>query len=226
MIKCNYCGSERKNLNSKSQHELYCKSNPDKRNKIPSYGMLGKRGSNQFTKAKKLGLPKPDVKESTRQILAEKTSEWNKKIWQDIEFKKRHQDAMKSAVDQHPDSYNSGNRGRVKQIEYDGIKFHGSWEVEFYKWCKFQNIDVLRNRQGFKYVWEGERTYFPDFFIPAYNFYVEIKGYETERDYAKWSVLPKQLKVLTKTDIMDIKQDKFSVENFLAKEFWECRLIG
>jgi len=53
MFICQYCNSERKNKNSLAQHEIRCKSNPERIE--PSYGMLGKKGNNQWGKAKENG---------------------------------------------------------------------------------------------------------------------------------------------------------------------------
>lgn len=70
---CGYCNFVGKNANSISQHENLCKFNPDRKVKVPSYGMRGKKGlgSNQFIKAAKLGLEKPVVSENTRQLIRE-----------------------------------------------------------------------------------------------------------------------------------------------------------
>ena len=74
-LECKYCGRLCKNNNSFRQHEIRCKNNPNKITVIPSYGMKGKCGSNQFIKAHKLGLPAPIVSDNTRR----KHSENNKR---------------------------------------------------------------------------------------------------------------------------------------------------
>jgi hypothetical protein len=56
MLKCKYCGRECKNKNSLTQHEIRCKSNPNGIIVKPSYGMLGKKGKNQYIKAKETGI--------------------------------------------------------------------------------------------------------------------------------------------------------------------------
>lgn len=64
---CRFCGSERKNGNSLRNHERLCKENPN-RQRIEEYthtekwekSCKGHKGANQFTKAKKLGLPLPE----------------------------------------------------------------------------------------------------------------------------------------------------------------------
>lgn len=199
---CQYCDKSAKSKRSKQQHELRCKSNPDKLIVKPSYGMLGKKGANQFTYG-------ATVSDSTKQKLSESTRKLNEIRWADSDFRAKHSAAMKRAVELNPESYTSSNRGRVKQIIYDGIKFHGQWEVDFYKWAKSKNIDITRPIHGFKYNWNGERTYFPDFYIRSMDMYVEVKGYETERDNAKWDQFPKKLCVIKHNEIKAIQAGKF-----------------
>lgn len=136
---------------------------------------------------------------------------WKKflKKWEDPIFRLKHSEAMKRAVENHPESYTSSNRGRTKQIEFDGIKFQGQWEVDFYKWAKGQNLNPKRCIEGFKYEWNGERTYFPDFHISSLDLYVEVKGYETDRDRSKWLQFPKALRIIKKKDIEDIRKNRF-----------------
>lgn len=71
-LNCSFCNFVGKNINSIAQHELFCKSNPDKKYKKPSYGMRGKtngEGSNQYKKARKLGLPVPKMSDDLRKKL-------------------------------------------------------------------------------------------------------------------------------------------------------------
>lgn len=56
----------------------------------------------------------------------------------------------------------------------------------------------------------GSRTYFPDFYLPNLDLYIEVKGYERERDLAKWSQFPEKLIVLKKQEIEEIKKGTFS----------------
>jgi hypothetical protein len=199
---CQYCNREAKTSVSKSQHELYCKSNPNAKKKVPSYGMLGKAGSNQYIK----GTAKPLSSESRNRI-----SEANKRrVWSD-EKRQRHSTRMKEAVENNPDSYTSSNRGRTKQIEFDGIKFQGNWELEFYKWAKVSGLNPKRCTEGFHYNWNGDRTYYPDFYIELKDLYVEVKGFKTERDSAKWNQFPKKLLVVDKVAIDRIKKGSYSL---------------
>ena len=76
------------------------------------------------------------------------------KRWADPGERLKQSDRMKKAVCAHPDSYTSSNRGRTKQIEIDGMKLQGRWEVEFYQWAKENNLNPVRPLISFKYVWE------------------------------------------------------------------------
>ena len=87
---------------------------------------------------------------------------------------------------------------------YNGVDLHGSWELKYAKHLDSNNILWERCNTVFKYVFEGkERQYKPDFFLPDTNEYVEIKGYVTPKDQAKWEQFPKDitLKVLMKQDL-------------------------
>jgi hypothetical protein len=165
---------------------------------------------NQWTKAKQTGIPYV-IKDETRKKFSEHTKSLNKERWSDPENKVKQSRSMKKAVEKFPESYTSSNRGRTKQIEYNGLKFQGNWELEFYKWCVNNNIPCERNTEGFSYTWNGDRTYFPDFYLPDQDVYVEVKGYQTERDLAKWNQFPKKLLKILKDDIIQIQQNKFSL---------------
>jgi hypothetical protein len=200
MLKCKFCNRDEKSKMSKAQHETYCKSNPEGQQRKPSFGMLGKKGSNQFIK----GTANPMTEEG-REKIRQKNRD---RIWSE-EDRHQHSISMKKAVENNPEAYSSSNRGRVKQIEYDGIKFQGNWELDFYKWCEQNEIPCIRNRQGFKYEWNGIRTYFPDFYLTNTNEYVEVKGYKTERDTCKWEQFPEKLRTILKEDIIKIRQNSF-----------------
>ena len=118
---------------------------------------------------------------------------------------------MKEAVKNNPDSYTSSNRGRTKQIEFDDIKFQGNWELEFYKWAKANNLNPKRATDGFTYIWNGERTYFLDFYIESKDLYVEVKGYKTDRDEAKWKQFPKELLIVDKKAIDKIRKNSYTI---------------
>ena len=123
---------------------------------------------------------------------------------------------MRKAVLEHPEAYTSSNRGRVKQVEIDGIKLHGKWELSFYQWAKEKELNPQRCLNSFPYEWNGSRSYFPDFYLPSLNTYIEVKGYETERDLAKWSQFPEKLIVIRKKEIEEIKKGTYDLYHHIS----------
>lgn len=100
------------------------------------------------------------------------------------------------------------NAGRCKSIYYVSpiageMWLNGTWEHKYAMWLDSHNLTWKRNTQHFPYLFEGKvRKYFPDFYIKDNDTFVEIKGYETSKDKAKWSQFPKTLQVLKRDDLM------------------------
>jgi hypothetical protein len=93
--------------------------------------------------------------------------------------------------------YNSHIAGKVY--------VRSSYELEYVKWLDANGVRWKANTTGFSYAWNGDkRTYYPDFFLIDENCYVEIKGYKTEQDLAKWEEFPFPLKVLMGTDLKNM----------------------
>jgi hypothetical protein len=185
-LECPFCS---KLFNRLHKHESFCTQNPDR---------IKRKGKNQFTKARELGLEYV-VSEETRQKL--KQSNIGRKHSE--ESKKTISKAMKKAVEKYPESYSGGyNRGRVKSLVCsNGFVVLGEWERSFVEFCLEHNIKIEQPNTGFSYQWDGDRTYFPDFYLPETNQWVEIKGLQTERDLAKWE----SLRNTHKKDLLVIK---------------------
>jgi hypothetical protein len=193
MYNCKYCNKECKNKNSLAQHEIRCRLNPNKIAIQPNFskyneklrlGLVTKTNTNQYVKSKNLGLPKPEISEETKEKFA--------KIWRGRkhteESKQKISASMKRVVRERPESYSASNvNGRVKKVEYNGIIFDSSWEVIVAKFLDDNNIIWERPKNGFEYIWEnGTHLYYPDFYIPSMDLYIEVKGYKRSRDEYKW----------------------------------------
>ena len=75
---CKYCGRKCKNLNSLTQHEIRCHSNPNRITNCGNHGATkGYPGYNHYIKAKLLGLPKPKISEETRKKLSIASKKYN-----------------------------------------------------------------------------------------------------------------------------------------------------
>lgn len=92
-----------------------------------------------------------------------------------------------------------------KTYEYKGEKFHGTWELKYAQWLDSQNIRWRKPKENFHYELNGtSHRYTPDFYLIDEMCYVEIKGYETEKDRAKWDQFPLKLKVLKGKELNEL----------------------
>lgn len=169
--------------------------------------MLGKKGrgiaANQYTYGAKCS-------DETRKKLSQSTTEINKTRWADPANIAKHSAAMRQAVLDNPESYQGAvNKGRIKIYVIDGVKLQGRWEVDFYLWAKEAGLNPIRNTRSFPYNYNGIRSYFPDFYIESLDLYVEVKGYETDRDLAKWRDFPNKLCIIREKQIKQIRQGTF-----------------
>lgn len=199
MTICRYCSSVRKNENSLRNHERLCKLNPNKQLTYFATNQEKLHRSNQFVKAKKLGLPPPVVSEETKNKIrinnSKRTEEWHKNNAKKIS------EAVKRKVKE-----GTWHTSLAKHMHYSykGFDLHGKWELAYAKWLDKNNVKWIKCKESFEYFYENStRRYTPDFFIIDENIYVEIKGYQTDKDKAKWSQFPKDktLKVLFKNDL-------------------------
>ena len=233
---CQYCNKLTKSTISKQQHEIRCKSNPFCLSMDYLKGnssVNGKMGidptpcrfcsklynnkialSNHVTRC----ADNPDrVIQTFTPAGRERAIAKNKAFRHSAETKKKLSESMKRAVDRNPEAYSSANRGRTKQIVVDGIKLQGQWEVDFYLWAKDQGLNPVRPTESFTYDWNGTRTYFPDFYIESLELYVEVKGYETDRDRAKWLQFPEKLCIIKETEIKKIKNKTFRASSLVSQ---------
>lgn len=100
-------------------------------------------------------------------------------------------------IQNNPDIYiGTYKRGFVKIYIYNGIKLQGTYELKFAIWCDKNSIKWQRNRQGFEYFYLNKiHKYFPDFYLPDLDEYVEVKGYKVIKDYFKWRQFPNNKKL-------------------------------
>lgn len=100
--------------------------------------------------------------------------------------------------------------GRGKGCWYDSpiagkVYLDSSWELAYVKWLDEKGVLWKRNRIKFPYYFEGkQRHYIPDFYLLGDNKYIEIKGYKTDKDEAKWSSFPYKLDVLMESELKSI----------------------
>jgi|JI10StandDraft_1071094.scaffolds.fasta_scaffold108423_4 hypothetical protein len=95
--------------------------------------------------------------------------------------------------------------GLGKSGWYKGIQCDSSYELAWVIYNLEHEISFIRNKKGFEYVFNGiTRKYYPDYYLPNSNEYVEIKGFKTEQNEAKISQFAHKIKVLYKNDLSNV----------------------
>lgn len=90
------------------------------------------------------------------------------------------------------------------------VYLRSSYELAYVKYLDANQIKWKQNIKSFEYVFnEKKRRYFPDFYLIDEGCFVEIKGFKTKQDEAKWSYFPYKLQILYGKDIkqMEVQSD-------------------
>ena len=65
----------------------------------------------------------------------------------------------------------------VSRIKYNNTIFKSSWEANFAKWCDLSGIKWEYEPRPFILILNNKKTrYFPDFYLPEFDIWIEIKG--------------------------------------------------
>ena len=86
----------------------------------------------------------------------------------------------------------------IKELWNNTISPYKNWHNKI-KW--------FRCEDNFEYFYDGSiRQYTPDFYLYEHDLYIEVKGYATEKDIAKWKQFPKDKKliILKEDDLKDL----------------------
>jgi hypothetical protein len=193
MYICKFCQTEKKTANSLRNHERLCKLNPEKQttwiqnNHTEAQVRRGKSGFLNGASKAKLEGREFIVKESTRKLISTAVKSRSSEFHDDISKK-----VSKTVQEKVKNGEWHTSLARNMHIDYKGNDLHGTWELKYAQYLDSLNINWVRNKDSFKYFFEGkERYYTPDFYLIDSDEYIEIKGYKTEKDDAKWSQFPK-----------------------------------
>lgn len=210
-MNCKYCSKLCKHKNSLAQHEIRCRENPNRIKVISNFPKRKKgEGINGYIKAKRNG---------TILICSNETRTNISKGLKGKKLSEKHRDSISRGMQK------AVLEGRQKTPKPGGIcrKFRytnwlneectldGSWELIVAKFLDEQKIIWKRNTERFQYYFENKIHYYiPDFFLKECDLFLEVKGYKTEKDEAKWLFFKKKLAVLRGEDV-------FNTEKILEK---------
>jgi hypothetical protein len=213
-VDCKFCSKILKNSNSRRNHERLCSLNPDRQytpfqtdQQSVQKIRHASGGCNQYTKAKRLGLPKPEISPETRQKYRDSRKQTSNQYWSDPANRKLKSEKMSLVVSRKMTEGTWHTRGHAKKIAYKDIVFDSSWEVKYAQWLDANNTPWERCRENFEYIFEGSlKRYTPDFYLPSTDEYIEIKGFSTDKDIAKWTQFPsdRKLVILLGDDLKDL----------------------
>jgi len=161
---------------------------------------------NQHTKAVEEGRT-VEISAETRAKLSASARKASETFWT-TERRQIHSRYMRQTVEKYPSSYCAANvNGRVKKIYYGNSILTGKWELYTAKLLDACGITWTNQIEPIPYIWNGTtRHYFPDFYLPEYDLYIEVKGHQhqPDRDQCKWKAMGGKLAVLRAEDIAGI----------------------
>ena len=194
MFICQYCNKECKSTNSLRNHQRLCHHNPDRQ--ISS--LVAYNATNEPWNKGKIGVQKA----------------WNKGLPGTF-LGKKHSTKSKEKISEKLSINNKG--GRSKWYEVAGQKVQGTWERNVA--LKFEELGIewnklKTNKDILKYEMDDKvRCYTPDFFLPAYNVFLEVKGHWWGRDREKMDIV---LKTYPDKNIVILEKEQY--EKFLGGE--------
>lgn len=157
---CKYCGKECKSKRSLTKHEQLCNLNPNKKvSNFSKYNEKLKSGeikpSNQYIRAKQLGLEKPELSEEAKKKLS---AVWKGKHLTE-DHKKKISEGRKKYLQEHPE-----------KIPYKiNHSSHMSYPEQYFKdLFEQENIPLKYHLQV--------GLYELDFYNEEYKAYIEIDG--------------------------------------------------
>lgn len=219
-MNCIFCNRIINNKGSLTAHQKVCKLNPKKIkfNRSPNAGR--QKGCIAWNKGKTnieiYGIERAQelkikYSEAIKKAFATKGSFWdNMTDSQKEKFREDH----KVAINKRYENGWLPKAGRCKKIQFKSrfagvVTVDGTWEFELASYFETNNIKWARNKKRFLYNNEKnvESYYTPDFYLPDQNIFIEVKGYETQKDRCKWKYFTEVLYVFKLNEIKKIKQN-------------------
>lgn len=112
------------------------------------------------------------------------------------------------------------------------VHYQSGYERRFMEYLDSKNFNWIRCKERFPYFDEQgkQHTYNPDFYLPDYNLYVEVKGMIRMRDPLKFQAFPedKQLVLITAEKLRELGINVFDpmeIKEPVDKTKWPYKLL-
>ena len=202
---CKFCNKLCKSGNSLANHERLCKLNPSRQttpfqDKKKLAEIIKLKQSNGTTN--QWANPNFSIAQETRAKLSKASKIRNAN--ESTETKAARIKTINARVKQG--TWHTSLSRRL-HVSYNGVDLHGSWELKYAQWLDKNGIRWERCKRSFSYMYASKmRRYTPDFYLTDTDEFIEIKGFTTDKDLAKWQQFPDSLKltVLTKKELQDL----------------------
>jgi hypothetical protein len=200
-------------LNNKHQ-----KNNLIEYNKKVKLGILPKN-KNQYQLAKEHG-EQYNISEDTRKKMS--------KIKFGIKLSKETREKISKARSEFLEEIGSGGFINIKWYKIKNIKeeefiVRGKWEYEIANILNNENIYWIR-KIYLKYIKnEIIKTYSPDFYLPEYNIYIEVKGYYSQLDKEKINLVVNQNNINLQ---LVFEHDLKIIRNIGFKKYWDVSALS
>lgn len=87
------------------------------------------------------------------------------------------------------------------------IWLDSSYEKTFVSFLDSNDIEWIKNTQRFPYYHKDEKfNYIPDFYLPEFQIWIEVKGWVKDKDFSKWKDFPHTLIVIKKKDLEELRE--------------------
>lgn len=228
MCQCK-CGRKFEKISSLNSHARFCKKYEKTKNKIKNENYSCECGK-IFEKPQSLNAHfsrckihrgenyKKRTEDPFRFLTKERVSEIHQKGGAKLKnrpLSQEHREAISKGIKTSPNKHNIGGYregtnkwrgGYILDRDNREIRLDSSWEIKFVQLLNNLNIKWDRNYKHFPYEFDNsKKRYYPDFFLPELNIWIEIKGREVSRDLAKWKYFPNELSVIRGKDLKELE---------------------
>lgn len=218
---CQYCGKECKNNLSLGCHEVRCKLNPNR--KVWVSWKPSSAWNKGLTKETDIRIKKASEKFHDKFVKGEL------KIKGHPHTKETKERLSKIRSDYLAKAENAGGFKdvgwyKISNVNNEEFIVRGLWEYNVALKLNEQNILWIRNQYLNYFIDDVKKIYNPDFYLPDFDEYIEVKGFFSEKDKIKMDAIIDQnpeikIRFLQVKEYTNLINDKCNLSDISIYEF-------